>query len=66
MVKKNLKWAIAPVLAIVLGLSFSSFTDEGEAIKDARLYNGLCPDGKNTIQVCGVGTDNCTPVGVCP
>ena len=65
MVKKNLKWAMASMFAIALGLSFSSFTDEGEAV-EYKAMEARCPDGRSILIVCAVGTGTCHHESSCP
>lgn len=66
--KKKLKWAIIPAIALLLGTSLSSFTGQGES-DGFRQYTMSCPDpyGYLKITVCGQGNDIiCLMAGTCP
>ena len=60
MFKKKTNWVLTSTLAIVLGLSFSSFTDEGES-SDRKAYAGYCSGCQKHFVVCAVGENTCEP-----
>ena len=67
MVKKTLKWMVAPVMAIVLGFCVSSFTDEDESGSKLKEMEASCPSpSTKKIIVCAVGEATCAPSGECP